>query len=171
MYREPTAERVATLDRWLRANPAAWVRLFHGTDADLPVLRDGLKPTGTTRRNSLQSRSGFVSFSIYLGHAEVFARLAYPGRALAVYGVDFRVGELAPDCDQLRNQRLWAQRTVRDTLAHSLAYGHGAQVRGRVAAERIFVVRSSPLPGFTAAGEPPPITPKVQAYPSSIKPS
>jgi hypothetical protein len=41
LYREPTAERVATLDRWLRANPGAWVRLYHGTDAALPVAREG----------------------------------------------------------------------------------------------------------------------------------
>jgi len=46
LYREPSVERVATLDRWLRANPGAWVRLYHGTDAALPVARKGLKPTG-----------------------------------------------------------------------------------------------------------------------------
>lgn len=155
LYREPTAERVATLDRWLRANPRAWVRLFHGTDAALPVLREGLKPTSETRRNSPQSRSGFVSFSIYPGHAEVFARMAHPGRAVAVYGINLRVGELVPDRDQLRNQRLWAQRVARDTLAHSLAYGHGAQVRGAVAAERLFVVRQSPSAERMSAGEVP----------------
>jgi hypothetical protein len=72
-----------------------------------------------------------------------------------VYGVDFRVGELVPDRDQLRNQRLWAQRAVRDTLAHSLAFGHSAQVRGIVAAERIFVVRQSPSTERMAVGEVP----------------
>lgn len=169
LYREPTAERIATLDRWLRANPGAWVRLFHGTDAALPVLREGLKPTGETRRNSLQSRSGFVSFSIYPGHAEVFARLAHPGRALAVYGVDFRVGELVPDLDQLRNQRLWAQRAVRDTLAHCLAFGHGAQVRGVVAAERLFVVRQSPSAERMSAGELPRTAPSVRERPPGMR--
>lgn len=169
LYREPTAERVATLDRWLRANPGAWVRLFHGTAAALPVLREGLKPTCETRRNSLQSRSGFVSFSIYPGHAEVVARLAHPGHALAVYGVDFRVGELVPDRDQLRNQRLWAQRAVRDTLAHSLAYGHGAQVRGMVAAERIFVVRQTPSAERMAAGELPRTVSTVREHPPGMR--
>ena len=141
LYREPTAERVATLDRWLRANPGAWVRLYHGTDAALPVAREGLKPTGEARRNSLQSRTGYVSFSIYPGHAEVFARMAFPQRVVIIYGVDLRVGELVADRDQLRNQRHWAKREVKDTLADSLAFGHGAQVKGGVAAERLFVVR------------------------------
>jgi hypothetical protein len=29
LYREPSVERVAALDRWLRANPGAWVRMYH----------------------------------------------------------------------------------------------------------------------------------------------
>ncbi len=90
----------------------------------------------------MQSRSGYVSFSIYPGHAEMFALLAFPQRSVTVYGVDLRVHELIPDTDQLRNQRLWADRCVRPTLAHSLAYGHGAQVRGAVSAARLFPVRT-----------------------------
>lgn len=153
LYREPTSERVATLERWLRANPGAWVRLYHGTDAALPVAREGLKPTSEARRNSLQSRAGHVSFSIYPGHAEVFARIAFPRRAVTIYGVDFRVGELVADRDQLRNQRVWAQREVKDTLAYSLAFGHGAQVKGAVSAERLFVVRQGPSAEQMSAGE------------------
>jgi len=159
LYREPTAERVATLDRWLRANPGAWVRLYHGTAAALPVAREGLKPTGEARRNSLQSRTGYVSFSIYPGHAEVFSRMAFPRRAVTIYGVDLRVGELVADRDQLRNQRAWARRDVKDTLAHSLAFGHGAQVKGGVAAERLFVVRQSPSAEQMSAGVRPSIAP------------
>lgn len=44
--------------------------------------------------------------------------------------------------DLLRNQRLWTERCVRPTLAHSLAYGHGAQVRGKVSAARLFAIRT-----------------------------
>jgi len=57
--------------------------------------------------------------------------------ALRLCGVDLRVGELVPDLDQLRNQRAWAERCVKPTLAHSLAYGHGAQVKGAVSAARL----------------------------------
>lgn len=138
---ETSPEAVLRLARWLRANPDGWVRLYHGTAAHVPVEAQGLLPTSTRRRNSLQSRSGYVSFSIYPGHAEMFALLAFPRRTVTVYGVDLRVRELVPDLDQLRNQRAWAERCVKPTLAHSLAYGHGAQVRGAVNATRLFAVR------------------------------
>ena len=127
---EASPEAVLRLARWLRANPDGWVRLYHGTAAHVPVANQGLLPTSTRRRNSLQSRSGYVSFSIFPGHAEMFALLAFPRRSVTVYGVDLRVRELRPDLDQLRNQRAWAERCVKPTLAHSLAYGHGAQVKG-----------------------------------------
>lgn len=139
---EASPEAVLRLARWLRANPNGWVRLYHGTAASVPVETQGLLPTSTRRRNSLQSRSGYVSFSIFPGHAEMFALLAFPQRSVTVYGVDLRVHELVPDLDQLRNQRAWAERSVRPTLAHSLAYGHGAQVKGAVRATRLFAVRT-----------------------------
>jgi hypothetical protein len=139
---EASPEAVLRLARWLRANPDGWVRLYHGTDARLPIETEGLRPTSVRRRNSLQSRSGYVSFSIYPGHSEMFALIAFPQRSVTVYGVDLRVRELVPDTDQMRNQRIWAERCVRPTLAHSLAYGHGAQVRGAVSAARLFPVRT-----------------------------
>lgn len=165
----PTPEVVARLDRWLRLNPDAWVRLYHGTDARLPVQTEGLLPTSQRRRNSLQSRSGYVSFSLFPEHAELFAQLAYPQRTVAVYGIDLRVGELVPDLDQLRNQRQWAGRTVRPTLAHSLAYGHGAQVKGAVAGARLFSVRICIPRRSASIGPLPPET--VSATPSrTIRP-
>jgi hypothetical protein len=141
----PTPEAVRRLERWLRLNPSAWVRLYHGTDARLPVLTEGLLPTSRHRRNSLQSRTGYVSFSLFPGHAEWFGRLAHPQRPVTVYGVDLRVGELAPDLDQLRNQRQWAGLAMADTLAHSLAYGHGAQVKGSVSGARLFIAHAAPV--------------------------
>lgn len=159
----PTPETVARLDRWLRLNPDAWVRLYHGTDAGLPVQAEGLLPTTQRRRNSLQSRSGYVSFTLFPEHAELFARLAYPHRAVIVYGIDLRVGELVPDRDQLRNQRQWAERAVRSTLAHSLAYGHGAQVKGMVSGQRLFVAKTcSPRRGeFIGPSQSPALRQKV----------
>ncbi|MBI2513269.1 MAG: hypothetical protein HYV96_14930 [Opitutae bacterium] len=142
--RAPTPEAVRRLDRWLRANPGGWVRLYHVTDARLPVRELGLLPTSARRRHSLQARSGYVSLSLFPGHAELFAKLAFPLQAITVSSVDLRVSELVPNLDQLRNQRLWAGRPVRSTLAHSLAYGHGAQVKGAVAGARLFVLKTVP---------------------------
>ena len=139
---ESSPDAVLRLARWLRANPDGWVRLYHGTAAHVPVETQGLLPTSTRRRNSLQSRSGYVSFSIFPGHAEMFALLTFPRRSVTVYGVDLRVRELVPDLDQLRNQRAWAERGVKPTLAHGLAYGHGAQVKGAVSAARLFPIRT-----------------------------
>ena len=152
---EASPEAVLRLARWLRANPDGWVRLYHGTAAHVPVANQGLLPTSTRRRNSLQSRSGYVSFSIFPGHAEMFALLAFPRRSVTVYGVDLRVGERVPDLEQLRNQRAWAERCVKPTLAHSLAYGHGAQVKGAVSAARLFAVRTVwPSRGATIGYQP-----------------
>ncbi len=152
---EALPEAVLRLARWLRANPDGWLRLYHGTAAHVPVETQGLLPTSTRRRNSLQSRSGYVSFSIFPGHAEMFALLAFPRRSVTIYGVDLRVRELVPDLDQLRNQRAWAERSVKPTLAHSLAYGHGAQVRGAVSATRLFAVRTvAPSQGALVAYQP-----------------
>jgi hypothetical protein len=64
---EASPEAVLRLARWLRANPDGCVRLYHGTAAHVPVANQGLLPTSTRRRNSLQSRSGYVSFSIFPG--------------------------------------------------------------------------------------------------------
>jgi hypothetical protein len=128
---------------------------YHGTAAHVPVETQGLLPTSTRRRNSLQSRSGYVSFSIFPGHAEMFALIAFPRRSVTVYGIDLRVRELVPDLDQLRNQRAWAERCVKPTLAHSLAYGHGAQVKGAVNAARVFAVRTvAPSQGALFAYKP-----------------
>ena len=147
---EASPEAVLRLARWLRCNPDGWLRLYHGTAASVPVTSEGLLPTSTRRRNSLQSRTGYVSFTIYPGPAEMFAVIAFPQRAVTVYGIDLRVRELVPDMDQLRNQRVWAGRCVRPTLAHSLAYGHGAQVRGTVSTARLFAVRTvAPSRGAT----------------------
>jgi hypothetical protein len=85
----------------------------------------------------------------------MFALLAFPRRSVTVYGVDLRVRELLPDFDQLRNQRAWAERCVKPTLAHSLAYGHGAQVKGAVSAARLFAVRTVlPSRGATIGYQP-----------------
>ena len=81
------------------------MRLYHGTAVHVPVENQELLRTSTRRRNSLQSRSGYVSFSIFPGHAEMFALLAFPRRSVTVDGVDLRVRELVPDLDQLRDHR------------------------------------------------------------------
>ena len=132
-YREPTKEAIARLNAWLKENQYATVRMYHGTDAGIPVMKEGLKPTSARTAKSLQSSHGTVSLSLFPGMANQFGRLAYPGKEIAVYPVDVLVKNLIPDTDQLRNKRHFGGRTdLGDTLAESIAIGHGAKVKGKV---------------------------------------
>lgn len=142
-YGEPSEASVKRLATFLRKNPNLTLRLYHGTGASAPVMEQGLRPTSKTRRRSLQSRAGYVSLSVYPGMAESFGKMGYPGQEVAVYAVDVPVSSLSPDVDQLRNQRQWAGRDVKNTLVQSLAYGHGAQHRGSIPPEQIQPVSST----------------------------
>jgi len=131
---KPTDRLVCEFGQWLREKPnkVQEVVLYHGTDANLPIPIEGLRPTSPNRRRSLQSASGFVYLSVFPGMARDFGSLGNPGRQIVVYEVRVLIGQLKPDTDQLNNQRAWAEMPVKNTLAHSLIFGHGARVRGRI---------------------------------------
>jgi hypothetical protein len=144
-FSEPDPRDVAALARYLRSNRDNLIRLYHGTSAQIPVFAQGLKPTTFRTKKSLQSSMGFVYLSVYPGRAHDFGKLAYPGKDIAVYVVDIPIRLLKPDKDQLDNQRCWAQREIGDTLAESLAYGHGVRVKGKIDPCAISFCRSSQL--------------------------
>lgn len=124
--------KLKELDRWLREHKNDFVRLYHGTSSEHTVMKDGLLPTCNSRKHSLQSRNGFVSLSVFPSMAKTFGEMAYPKRDIEVYAVTLCVRNLVADKDQLANQRQYAEREVKDTLAHSLVFGHGAQVKGKI---------------------------------------
>lgn len=126
--------KIAELERWLKEHKNDFVRLYHGTSADHRVMEKGLLPTCHSRKHSLQSRNGYVSLSVYPGMAKQFGEMsyAYPKREIEVYAVTLCIKSLVADKDQLANQRQYAERHVKDTLAHSLVFGHGAQVKGKI---------------------------------------
>lgn len=137
---DPQCKRLREFRVWLRRNRTEEITLFHGTAAAHKVQEQGLLPTtrGPTRRRSLQSAPGYVYLSVYPGMAKVFGEAAYPGKPVVVYAVTVLVKNLRTDKDQLRNIRLFAGRQgLVDCLAHSLVYGRGARVRGRVEPYRI----------------------------------
>jgi hypothetical protein len=138
-YGSPSAHEVRAFASWLRSRPNDFVRLYHGTAAVHPVLEQGLLPATATRRNSLQSSSGFVCLSVFPGLAHDFgaqAALNRPadasGARVAVYPVTRTIRSLLADLDQLRNRRLYAGEHVGNSLAESLIFGRGARVRGRI---------------------------------------
>jgi hypothetical protein len=129
----PTPKRIQELNQFLNRNPERMIRLYHGTDAKLPIMEKGLLPTSTMRRRSLQSGSGYVYLSVYHGMANDFGRMGNPGKVIEVYKVEIPIRMLSPDKDQLANKRCWGQdSSIGRTLADSLIVGHGACVKGTI---------------------------------------
>lgn len=131
---DPACQRVREFARWLRKNRNTEITLFHGTAAKLPILEQGLLPTSAVRRRrSYQSGSGYVYLSIFPSSAKMFGEMGYPGQRVVIYAVKVKIKELRPDKDQLRNMRYFAQKQgLFDTLEHSLIFGHGARVKGKI---------------------------------------
>ena len=133
IYNEEASQKQRlAFNKWLRQHREDYVRLYHGTDSDIPILKDGLKKTSTRTKKSIQSATGFVYLSIYPQSARTFGELAYPRKQVTVYAVDIKIKELLPDKDQLRNKRLYGQFDIDDTLADSLIFGHGARVKRNI---------------------------------------
>jgi CMP-2-keto-3-deoxyoctulosonic acid synthetase len=136
-YDEPTVEVIKELSRFLRNNKAETVRLYHGTAESIPVLDEGLKPTTNKTKRSLQSTTGYVYLSIYPGMAKTFGEIAYPGKKINIYAVDVPVSLLKADTDQLNNKRYWGGYKIGNTLAESIAYGHGVRVKGKIEVNKV----------------------------------
>jgi hypothetical protein len=136
---DPECNRVHEFARWLRNNKQTELMLFHGTAAKHPVMEKGLLPTSRRRRCSCQSQSGYVYLSVFPGEAKTFGQFGYPGQSTVVYAVKVTVGQLRPDRDQLSNKRLWDVRypNLRNCLEHSLVFGYGARVKGKIAPYRL----------------------------------
>lgn len=129
---EPTAEDVAVLKKWLNSHKDNTVRLYHGTDADIPVKQEGLKKTSSKTKRSLQSGTGNVYLTPFPTFAKAFGQFAYPDKEnIAVYAVDVKVKDLHADKDQLKNKRM-AGIDIGDSLAASLLAGHSATVRRNI---------------------------------------
>lgn len=141
---EPDSQKVREFGKWLAQNRHTFITLYHGTAQYLLAMQQGLLPTSGKRAKSLQSSHGFVCLSVFPGMAKTFAELNYPSKETVVYSVNLCIRNLKPDLDQLRNQRLWAGRNVQDTLAHSLIFGHGARVKGKIDPFHLSICEDSP---------------------------
>ena len=139
------------LNSWLRGNPDAWVRLYHGTSIHTPVMEKGLLPATPTRRNSYQSSNGYVCLSVYPGMSFEFGKMASlnrgadaEGNRVAVYAVTVTVRRLKADLDQLANKRMGGF-CLGNSLAESLVHGSGARVRGTIDPMQISRIGTFPL--------------------------
>lgn len=136
-----TDKEVKEFGRFLNSHKMDFIRMYHGTSSRHAVMDKGLLATSSGRARSPQSAAGFVYLAYDPESALNFARMGYAGdytADLVVYAVDVTVQRLLPDHDQLRNKRMWGgDDTIGSTLAHSLIYGRGARVRGRIEANQI----------------------------------
>ena len=113
--------------RFLRENRDGYVRMYHGTGADIPdaVLR---RTTAKTARTS-QSTRGYVYLSANPEIARRFGQMGYNG-PVRVIAVDVKVKELLPDGDSLfLARRDGIAPDAGNTLADSLFYTGNARVK------------------------------------------
>jgi hypothetical protein len=127
------SKRVRQFQTWLNQNPYVdELTLFHGTSAEFPIMDQGLLPTTHKRRNSYQSTSGFVYLSVFPSSARMFGQMAFPCKKVVVYAVTLTIAKLKVDMDQLKNKRIYTQLELKNTLSHSMVFGHGARHKGVV---------------------------------------
>lgn len=136
-----TLNDIKSFNSLLNKDKNAFMRLYHGTIEDHPILTTGLRPTSSTTAKSLQSSHGYVYLAYDPKHALQFARMAYAGSKsnIVVYAVDSTIRRLLPDTDQLNNKRLYANVDVPNTLANSLIYGGGARIKGKIDTTNIHI--------------------------------
>jgi hypothetical protein len=123
-------KKVEQFNKWLKSHSEEECELYHGTSANLPILKEGLKRTSAKTKKSYQSQTGFVYLSIYPSSAEMFGSIAYPQKEISVYAITVKIKELLPDKDQLRNKRYWGEtENLGNTLAESIIAGSGARIK------------------------------------------
>jgi len=144
-FKQPSEKEVKAFRKFLRDNKEKQIVLYHGTSAKHKIMEQGLLPTTSKRRLSLQSGSGYVYLSVYPAMAKSFAEMGYPKQEVVVYAVTLPIHKLSPDKDQLRNQRQWAGYEGKDDLAGSLLYGKGARFKGKIEPWQIKIEKGSPI--------------------------
>lgn len=149
-YSDPTPEMLKEFNKIINPHKNQYqpnirpVKLYHGTSANINILKDGLLTTKVKTKKSFQSQTGYVYLSIFPDMAKTFGDIAYPYDDIVVYEVIVPIYLLQADKDQLYNQRLHAGRNVGDSLAESALYGHGFRVKGDIPPYMISVYEKYP---------------------------
>jgi len=131
-----TPQEIKAFASFLNSHKMDFIRMYHGTSSAHDIMGKGLLPTSASRAKSIQSTAGYVYLAYDPNSALTFAQMAYAGQynsTRIVYAVDVLVKRLLPDHDQLYNKRMYGGNAdIGNTLAHSLIYGRGARVRGKI---------------------------------------
>jgi N12 class adenine-specific DNA methylase/GNAT superfamily N-acetyltransferase len=130
----PNDDKVAAVKKWLKNNSdiynPVYTVMYHATGIHVPVLEQGLLPTGTTRRRFYQSESGYVYLANTPERAKSFGDLGNNSNCI-VYEIVIPINKLAADTDQLNNLRSTGVE-VGGSLAESIVYGGGARIKGKI---------------------------------------
>jgi len=147
IFQNPNSENrkaVSEFNKWLKEHKDDYCEMYHGTDASLPILKNGLKKTSSRTKRSYQSQSGYVYLSIYPSMAKTFGEMGYPQKKINVYAVKIKISELKADTDQLNNKRMWSEiKKLGNTLAESLNVGSGARIKRNILPSELRIIKPS----------------------------
>lgn len=136
----PTPAKAKTMNRWIAENSDIYqnkfVVFYHGTHPNLPIEKEGLKPTSLNRRKSYQSKTGYVYLANTPERAERFGKLGNGGECV-VYAVMIPIRELKADLDQLNNLRAASSVEIGNSVGESIVYGGGVRFAGAIEAWKI----------------------------------
>lgn len=109
------------------------VKLYHGTHPDHQILQQGLLPTSSSRRLSLQSASGYVYLATTPEMAKQFGDIGNGINNSKVYEVTVPIHKLLPDKDQLKNKRMYSpDDSIGNTIGDSIVHGKTVRVKGKI---------------------------------------
>ncbi len=132
LYKDPTPKDIEAVNKFLRANKFACLKLYHGTSDEHDIMNQGLMKTKESTKKSLQSQPGFTYLSLFPSMAKTFGEMSYPYNKITVYEIDAPIYHLKPDADQLRNKRLHSNIDCGNSLGDSALYGHGFRIKGNI---------------------------------------
>lgn len=131
----PSKEKVIKIKEWLDIHSDLYKNeytvMYHGTDANLPIEKEGLKPTSFNRRKSYQSSSGYVYLAVTPERAKMYGDIANQSNS-KVYECRVLIRKLLPDIDNLRNYNDANNENLKYTLANSIVYSGSVRVKGKI---------------------------------------
>jgi hypothetical protein len=117
-----------------RYQPSCLIKVYHGTNPKLTILKDGLKTTKIKTAHTNQSTLGYTYFSIYPSSAKAFGDMGWGINNSVVYECLIPICEIEPDKDQLKFCHMYSSddEEIGDSIGDSIVYGHGIRVKGDI---------------------------------------
>ena len=132
----PQTNDVKTINKFIKDKSDIYVqnhiKLYHGTHPNHPIKEQGLLPTSSTRRLSLQSASGYVYLATTPEMAKQFGDIGNGINNSKVYEVTVPIHKLLADKDQLKNKRMYGDEDIGNSIGDSIIHGRTVRVKGKI---------------------------------------